>query len=93
MTMHSIVTLSNTYATRITPEGIHSGMDLTIQNGHPTGNIYVGAEGVTTENYGFRIYPETAWSVELPGKDAIYAISDIEGLQASILKLGLEIGN
>lgn len=32
MASHSIVTLNNTEATRLTPNGIHSGLDLTIQN-------------------------------------------------------------
>lgn len=32
MTQHALTTLSNTTATRLTPNGIHSGMDITLQN-------------------------------------------------------------
>ena len=32
MATHSIVTLSSSSAKRITPDGVHSGMDISIQN-------------------------------------------------------------
>lgn len=90
MTTHQIYTLSNGEATRITPNGTHSGMDITIQNINTSGNIYVGAEGVTTESYGFRIASGGAISFELPGKDALYLIADNADSEAAILIIGLE---
>ena len=93
MTQHSITTLSNTAATRLTPNGIHSGMDITIQNIDGTAYVYIGGEGATSTNYGFRISPGAAFSIELSGKDSLYATTDTDGSQVSILKTNLEVGN
>jgi hypothetical protein len=93
MTIHANTTLSNTSATRLTPNGIHSGMDITIQNIHASANVYIGGEGVTSSNYGYRISPSNAWSIELSGKDALYAISSVNGSQVAVLQTSLESGN
>ena len=90
---HSLVTLSNTSATRLTPNGKHSGMDITLQNVNETGYIYLGGEGVTSSNYGFRIMPNHSFSIELNGNDAIYAISSSNGLSLAVLKARLEVGS
>lgn len=91
MTTHALTQLSNTTATRLTPNGIHSGMDVTLQNVNAEAYIYIGGEGVDAENYGYRIAPDNAWSVELPGQDALYAISDTNGAYVAMLQMGLEI--
>lgn len=91
MTTHALTTLSNTEATRLTPPGLHSGMDITLQNVNTDAYVFVGGEGVTTTNYGYRIAPDNAWSVELPGQDALYAISDTNGAYVAMLQTGLEI--
>lgn len=93
MTIHSLTTLSNSVATRLTPLGIHSGMDITIQNVHDTAYIYIGGEGVTSTSYGYRIAPGHAISWELPGKDALYAITDTNNSKIAVLKTNLEAGN
>lgn len=91
-TRHSLVTLSNTSATRLTPLGIHSGMDITIQNVSDTAYVYIGGEGVIVQNYGYRIAPGHAISWELPGTDSLYAITDTDGSLAAVLKTNLESG-
>ena len=93
MTTHLTTQLSNTEATRLTPIGVHSGMDITIQNLETEGFIYIGGEGVDSESFGYRIAPATAWSIELPGTDALYAISESNGAYIAVLKTGLENGN
>ena len=93
MTTHSLTTLSNTTATRLTPNGIHSGIDFTIQNVNATGYIYLGAEGVSSENYGYRILPNHAISIELNGRDALYAIASASNMKAAVLKTKLEAGS
>lgn len=93
MTTHSLTTLSNTAATRLTPVGLHSGMDVTIQNVHASAIVYIGGEGVTSSDYGYRLSPDTAWSVELAGKDALYAITNTNGSTIAVLKTNLESGN
>ncbi len=93
MTSHALTTLSNSVATRLTPNGVHSGMDLTIQNVHASAYVYLGGEGVTTTSYGYRISPGAAISFELPGKDTMYAISDTDSSQIATIKTNLESGS
>jgi hypothetical protein len=90
MTQHALTTLSNTTATRLTPLGMHSGMDITIQNTDGSAYVYLGAEGVTASDYGYRLAPGAAWSVELPGTNALYAISDNNNSKVAVFKMGLE---
>lgn len=93
MTTHSLTTLSNSTATKLTPNGTHSGLDITIQNVHATAIVYVGGTGVTSTNYGYRLDPGTAFSIELSGRDALYAITDTNGSKVAVLKSNLESGN
>ena len=93
MTAHSITTLSNSTATRLTPNGVHSGMDITIQNIHASAYVYIGGEGVTASSYGYRLNPGSAISFELPGKDALYAITGTNGSQVAVIKTNLESGH
>ena len=88
-TRHNIYTLSNTEATLVSPAGVHSGVDITIQNLGP-GKCFVGGEGVTTSNYGFVIPKDSAFSVELDGQDHIYVISENNNDQVAVLMFGLE---
>ena len=90
MTTHSLTTLTNSAALRLTPNGLHSGMDITIQNVDSSAYVFLGGEGVTASDYGYRLAPGSAWSVELPGLDAIYAITDTNGSKVALFKMGLE---
>ena len=49
-----------------------------------SGNVYIGADGVTTSNYGFRLLPEQTLSITLGPYDDIYGISDSQ-CEVSIL--------
>ena len=89
-TTHSIVSLNSSTATKITPGGTHSGFDITIQNINSTGYVYVGGEGVTTSNYGFRILPNHSISFELAGKDHLYLISSAGSMSAAVIMIALE---
>jgi hypothetical protein len=93
MTQHSLTTLSNASATLLTPNGIHSGLDVTIQNTHATAIVYLGAVGVTSSNYGYRLSPGAAWSIELSGRDSLYAISNTNASTVAVLTTSLELGN
>lgn len=90
MTQHQIYTLGNTEPVRITPNGLHSGMDITIQNINPSGYIYVGGEDLTTSDFGFRILPNHSISFELQEFDALYAIASDADLHAAVIKINLE---
>jgi hypothetical protein len=90
MTQHSLTTLSNASATRLTPSGTHSGLDITIQNIDASAIVYIGGEGVTSSNYGYRLSPGAAWSIELPSFDSMYAITNTNGSTVAVLTTGLE---
>jgi hypothetical protein len=92
-TTHAVVTLSNTTATRLTPNGLHSGIDITVQNLHDSAYVYLGGEGVTSSSFGYRLAPGSAWSVELSGLSPLYAITATNGSTIAILKTSLEAGN
>lgn len=90
MTAHNLYTISNTAETRLVPPGIHSGKDITLQNVNASGYIYVGGEGVTAENYGYRLLPNHAISFELAGQDALYAISSAPNMKLAVIEMQLE---
>ena len=91
MTNHAIISLSNTEPTRLTPNGVHSGLDITVQNINESAYVYLGGEGsLNSEDFGYRLAPGAAWSVELPGTDSLYAIADSNGAYVAILQTGLE---
>jgi hypothetical protein len=90
MTLHSVYTLNDSEATRITPNKLHSGMDITIQNINPSGYIYVGGQNVNALNYGHRILPNHSVAFELPGYDELYLISSAPDMKAAVIKINLE---
>lgn len=91
MTQSILHTLNTSSATRLSPNGTHSGLDFTIQNSNETGYIYLGGDSsVSSTNYGFRILPNHSISFELPGKDAIYAIPSANGMKAAVIYTSLE---
>jgi hypothetical protein len=92
MTQHSIKTISNTQSVKLTPIKVHSGMDITLQNVSSSGYIYIGDEGVTESNYGYRIQPNHAISFELPGKNSLYAIASAPNMKLAIIQISLEVG-
>jgi hypothetical protein len=93
MTTHATISLSSSSDARLTPNGSHSGMDITIQNLSDTAYVYIGGEGVNPEDFGYRLAPGAAWSIELAGRDALYAITDVDNSYIAILKTSLESGN
>lgn len=91
MAYHGLRALSNTAATRLTPLGTHSGMDITVQNVNDSGYIYIGVDDTTsTISYGFRLIPNQAISFELAGYDALYAIAENDGMLAGLVQIDLE---
>lgn len=90
MTRHEKFTLTGGEATQITPNGTHSGMDITIQNINTNANVFVGGEGVTTSEFGFKITPGAAVSFELSGQDDLFICSDESPATAAVIKINLE---
>lgn len=93
MASHQIIALSDEGAVRLTPNGKHGGIDITLQNINTSGYIYVGGDDtVSSTNYGYRISPNNAISFELPGEDALYAISSTV-MSLAVMVTGLESQN
>lgn len=91
MAEHTTKILSTNSVTRITPLGSHSGMDITLQNVNSSGYIYIGGtDDLSSGNFGYRISPNHAISFELPGRDALYAISSIDNMVLAVMQTGLE---
>jgi hypothetical protein len=90
---HNLTQLSNSEAVAVSVTGQHAGRDITIQNISDTAYIYLGGEGVNSENFGYRIAPNAAWSVELRQQEVIYAISSENGSYVAVIQLGLESQN
>ena len=90
-TTHNLYTVG-TSEIAVTPTMTHAGMDITIQNVNASGYIYVGAEGVNSLNYGYRILPNHAISFELPGKSSLYVVASASDMKVAVIRMGLESG-
>lgn len=89
-TFHQVLTLSDTEVTEVTPGRNHSGFDLTVQNVDESGNVYIGGANVSATNYGFKMEPGDAFSVELNPRNQLYVISDTDGTKCALLRVFLE---
>lgn len=92
MIRHSLKSLNTTSPILLSPFGTHSGVDITIQNVNETGYVYLGGEDVSSSNYGYRILPNHAISIELQGKDSLHAVSSINAMNVAVLMANLEAG-
>ena len=91
MTIHRLLLIDDS-PQLVSPLGTHSGVDITIQNLSTVDYIYIGGEGVSVSDFGYRISPNTAFSIELPGTDALYAVTGGISVQSAILMTNLEAG-
>jgi hypothetical protein len=88
MIKHSLINVSNVTPTLIDiSESIRSSFTLIIQNISATGYIYLGSQSVTSLNYGFRVSPNQAFTIELPSSQRMYAIASDAGMQAAIMEI------
>lgn len=87
---HNTIQLGNTEPIAVSVTGQHAGRDITIQNISDTAYVYLGGEGVDSENFGYRIAPHGAWSVELRQQEVIYAVTSENGSYVAVIQLGLE---
>lgn len=91
-TTHANYTLSSSQQTLVSPYGVHSGTDITIQNLSSSAYVYIGGDGVNGESFGYRIDPGTAFSVELSSKSPLYAIASADSTLIAVLNTSLEVG-
>ena len=89
-TKHEVILLEAGTAYEILPALGGNGRDVTIQNNNAEGtDLYIGGEGVGTEDFGFVIKPGAAISFELDGVDSIWAVSNA-GAYVWVLSINLE---
>jgi len=75
MIRHQIKALSTTIPTELTIEdNINSVCTLVVQNIDSTNYIYIGNSSVSSSDYGFMIYPNQAFTIELRPNDRIYGV-------------------
>ena len=92
MIKHNIITISDTESTSLDiSETIRSTFTLVIQNINASGYIYIGNAGVISSNYGFRLSPNQAFTIELPSSQNLYAIASDPGLSVSVMEISRAI--
>lgn len=89
MATHSIVTLSSTTPTRLSPQATHSGVEVILQNISTNGYVYVGGADVSSTNYGYRVDEDSAFGGNVLPKEEMYAIAQNNGTQIAVYQNGL----
>lgn len=90
-TTHELITLSDATASEVTyTNKVYKGTDVTVQNIDAAANVFLGAAGVTSTDYGYKVAAGAAISFEVPSEDKLYAISDVNGSKIAVLRMGLE---
>lgn len=89
MATHSIVTLSSTTPTRLSPQATHSGVEIVLQNISANGYVYVGGANVSSTNYGYRVDEDSAFGGNVLPKEEMYAIAQNNGTQIAVYQNGL----
>jgi hypothetical protein len=82
---HNILTIGPTQIHMTNWNQLRSESSIIIKN-ISFNNVYLGATGVTTSNYGFRLLPEQTLSITLGPYDELYGITD-SSAEVSILVL------
>lgn len=91
MATHTIVTLSSTTPTRLSPQATHSGAEVILQNISTNGYVYVGGPNVSSTNYGYRVDEDSAFGGNVPSKEEMWAIAQNNGTQIAVYTSGLVI--
>lgn len=92
MIRHEIRTISNITPTSVDIANIiPTAYTLIIQNINSDGYIYLGSNSVSSTNYGFRISPNQAFTIELPSSQHLYAIASAPGLTVSLMEISRAI--
>jgi hypothetical protein len=87
MIRHQIKTLSLVSPTEITIDDSINGVNtLVIQNINDSGYVYVGGYNVSDTDFGFKIYPQQAFTVELRPFDKIYAVGDALDISVMVIE-------
>lgn len=73
---HKLVTLNGTAQNLVVREPADSRNTMSIQNTMSKGFAYLGGPGVTSSNYGHKLYPGQSFVVEMASSDDLWAAGD-----------------
>lgn len=73
---HKIVILNATAQNLVVRESTDARNTMTVQNTMSSGFAYLGGPGVTTTNYGHKLYPGQSFMVEMASSDDLWAVGD-----------------
>ena len=80
------LTLSTTTPTELTiTDVVQSSNTLVVQNDNSVGFIYLGTNTVSASNYGFKLYPGQAFTIELSAYAHLYAVCSANTMTAAVM--------
>ena len=83
---HKIHSLNSTAVNLVVREATDARNSMSIQNISNTGFAYLGANGVTTTDFGIKLFPGQIYTIEFASSDDIWAVGD-SGVQMAIFNI------
>lgn len=83
---HKIQSLNSTPVNLVEREATDARNSMSIQNVSNTGFAYLGAAGVTTTDFGIKLFPGQIYTIELASSDNIWAVGD-SGVSVAIFNI------
>jgi len=83
---HKIVSLNGTAQNLVVREETDARNTLSIQNVASTGFAYLGGYGVSSSDYGYKLYPGQSFIIEMAPSDDIWAVGD-SGVSVAIFNI------
>lgn len=76
--------LTSTAVEATVQDSVDAPNSIAIQNTSLIGNVYVGNASVTTTNYGYKLFPSQAITMDIVPYEKIYIVGD-SGTTAAVL--------
>jgi hypothetical protein len=83
---HKIQALNSTPVNLVIREAADARNSMSIQNVASTGFAYLGAAGVTSSDFGIKLFPGQIYTIELAPSDDIWAVGD-SGVSVAIFNI------
>jgi hypothetical protein len=83
---HKIQALNSTPVNLVVRETTDARNSMSIQNVANVGFAYIGGEGVSTTDYGIKLFPGQIYTIELAPSDNIWAVGD-SGVSVAIFNI------
>ena len=83
---HKVQALNSTPVNLVIREATDARNSMSIQNVANVGFAYLGAEGVTSSDFGIKLFPGQIYTIELAPSDDIWAVGD-SGVSVAIFNI------